>query len=161
MKFNRFVLGVLAVVLNVAAQGQQVNTNVTSGDGDYKVMRSWNVSTLDPHPTDCAEQVNAVREALVSFNLPISQGFTYVVVCDANSWFKLKNSPRYRRVNTITGMTDFTNYVVYLNGFRRASGELRDTTAHEIGHMLCNCNDEDTADENKLKVLAGTMIAKK
>jgi len=157
-KFHIFVLSVLVVGSSMAAAlGQQVNANVTN-DG-YKVVQWWNVSTIDTDPTDCTEKVKDIRDALTSFNIPVSAGFSYVVVCDPKAWFKLKNSTRYRHVNTTTGMTDFANYLVYLNTFAKSAGDLRDTVAHEIGHMLCKCDDEYEADQKKCTVLAGRAIA--
>jgi len=114
----------------------------------------WSVSTIDPHPDDCAAGVAAVQNALRQLDVPqarrfshaVSREFSWVVICDQRTWFRVKNSSRYIQVNTISAMTDFANHVVFLRGYGRSADALRDSVAHEMGHMLCECADEPEAD---------------
>jgi sarcosine oxidase delta subunit len=123
---------------------------------DYPILL-WSVSSIDPEPSECVEQVAAVRNALRDldlpaarkFNRPVSREFSWVVICNEQTWFHLKNSVLYARVNTRSSMTDFTNHVVFLHGFERTPNALRDTVAHEMGHMLCECADEAQAEHWK------------
>lgn len=125
----------------------------------YTVQR-WSVSTIDSSPSDCTQKIDTVRQALedfavpvtLRFSVPVSREFGWVVVCNERTWWHLKSRPEYRRTNTQTGMTDFANHVVYLNGFALAAGDLRDTVAHEIGHQICQCSDENTANEFKYRI---------
>lgn len=122
---------------------------------------SWRIMTIDPVPGDCGAQMAAVQQALVDFDVPsarvigqpVSRQFGWIVICDERTWFRLRNSPPYARLRTRTGMTDFTNHVVYLNGFGRSASALRDTVAHEMGHMLCRCAEEDTANDWKFRLM--------
>jgi hypothetical protein len=126
-------------------------------DPAYKVAL-WSVASIDADPADCADQVQAVRDALAVFDVPasrpfkvtVSREFSWVVVCNERAWFHLRNEPRYARVNTNSAMTDFPNHVVFLDGFRHSPAALRDSVAHEMGHMLCQCADEGEADRWKL-----------
>jgi hypothetical protein len=136
---------------HLSAVGQNAN---------YSVML-WSVSSIDPQPADCADRVASVRDALsdlsvpsaVRLGRPVSREFSWVVVCNERTWFNLKNSPRYARVNTISAMTDFADHVVFLNGFGRDADALRDSVAHEMGHILCECADERQADRWQLILL--------
>lgn len=126
--------------------------SATGQIANYPVLL-WSISSIDPVPADCAVQVAAVRNALQEldvsaarkFNHSVSRSFSWIVICNDRTWFHLKNSAPYARVNTIAGMTDFRNHVVFLNGAGRRYEELRDTVAHEMGHMLCECADEAEA----------------
>lgn len=117
----------------------------------------WSISTIDPNPTDCVAQMDAVRQSLIELDVPaardlnvaISREFGWVVICDEQTWFHLKNSARYARGKTVSGMTDFPRHVVFLNGYGRTAARLRDTVAHEMGHMLCRCAEEEQADAIK------------
>lgn len=127
----------------------------------HDAIARWSVSTVDPAPADCAAQIDAVREALVDLDVPVSRRFNrtvsrefaWVVVCDESAWFHLKSQLRYAHLQTVSGMTDFPNHVVFLNGFRRSPASLRDTVAHEMGHMLCHCVEEERADDWRLALL--------
>lgn len=125
----------------------------------------WSVSAggragFSDRVSDCSGAVAAVRQSLEEFDIPparrlsltVSRGFSWVVICDERAWFRLKAQPEYRRVATRTGMTDFPNHVVYLNGFGRSPAELRETVAHEIGHQICGCADESVAEQNRMRL---------
>jgi hypothetical protein len=137
--------------------GTLLACSAKSEDPNYKPLL-WSVTSIDSEPADCTAQVKAVEAALAEFEVPasrpfnvtVSRQFSWVVICNERAWFGLKQSARYARVNTNSAMTDFPNHVVFLDGFGQSAGALRESVAHEMGHMLCECADEGAADRWKL-----------
>lgn len=118
------MLFVAAVALAIGAQGQTVQSY---GDGP-----------------DCAAQKDVVKQILSELNVKQGNGFVWNAACTEQSWFKL--TLEYRMlVKTNTGFTDFRYHGVYIRTARRSYSDIRDTVAHELGHIICECSSEQTA----------------
>lgn len=160
VKLSRMRLRVLCVFGLVILATLVAHRTCDAQEQRYEIA-SWSVGSIDPDPSACSAQIESVRQTLSDFNLPVSHQFAWVVLCDEKTWFGIKNSAAYRRVPTNTGFTDFRNHVVYLKGFKQTTKDLRDTVGHEIGHQICRCNDESTANTNKFRLLGSAQMARK
>lgn len=119
--------------------------------------QSFDVSAiLDHAPSACQPQVSAVSAALNRFGVREARTYSWIVVCDERAWLHIITQERYARAGTQTntGISDPAFHVVYLNGHGRSPQQLTSTTAHELGHIICKCSDEQGADQAKLLLLS-------
>ena len=91
----------------------------------------------------CAEQLAALQEELKELQYP--DGWQIYVACTGIAWDVL-----WRKAGgppTDTAFSSLTGHYTVLNGaiFSGLRNEYRRTVAHELGHIVCGCKDESTA----------------
>jgi Zn-dependent protease with chaperone function len=109
-------------------------------------------TTIHPMPTTCP----AVQRALAEVNsFPHPDNWRVVVVCSPATWAELKLiSPALER--TDYAFTLRTLRVTFINSQAYdwvPESQMRFVVAHEAGHLVCGCDDEDRADREARKML--------
>ena len=102
------------------------------------------------NPGDC-QHISEIRSDVSSTGFPA--GWTVYVSCTTQSWdLVLRQADSVGR--THTGFTNRKNRITVINGAMYSSGFSQFGTLksgasvlrHELGHIICNCSDEDKAD---------------
>ncbi len=93
---------------------------------------------------DCAAEYQAVQQELATLAYP--SNWTVGVVCNQNAWNSLI---AFARVHTQTGFTNLQKHTTAVNArkFRDSRVRFRHTLAHELGHVTCQCDSEERAEE--------------
>ncbi len=95
--------------------------------------------------SDCKTQLAELQEELKNLKYPAD--WTVAVTCTPNYWEDALRSFGYPRTNS--AFTLLHAKVTVLNGeiFKELQPVYRRVIAHELGHILCGCDEEATADK--------------
>ncbi len=93
---------------------------------------------------DCTEEYQAVQQELATLRYP--PNWTIGVVCNQSAWDSLID---IAHVHTQTGFTNLYKHTTVINArkFRESRLRFRHTLAHELGHITCQCDSEERAEE--------------
>lgn len=99
--------------------------------------------------SDCNEEIAAVQQGLADLQYP--GNWTIGVVCNQSAWNTLI---ALARVRTQTGFTNLQKRTTVINAhkFRESRARFRHTLAHELGHVTCQCESEDKAEEVAMRL---------
>jgi hypothetical protein len=126
------------LLLVSSAQAQE------SAAGEIRVL-VYGVDTVE----QCAAPVKALQAEMQTMRFP--QGWTLGIVCTPVAWeeiLKIADPPRTNRAfsNLIRRSTVLNSAI-----FRDSRALYRHTLAHELGHAMCDCNDEHKAESYAVK----------
>ena len=101
---------------------------------------------------DCANQLAALQEELKTLSYPA--GWTLAITCTPSYWTNAVRS--FRNVRSDTAFTHLPARLTVLNGaiFQQLRPAYRYVIAHELGHIRCDCDDEERANAIAWKLVA-------
>jgi hypothetical protein len=123
--------------------------------------------TVTIHLTDgselCRSAGRQVERILQSFP-PQSSTWDWYIVCGETRWKTVRMQYGNPNTNVVFTLSDWKHSYTFINAEAvwseafdlRQERSLRNVLAHEIGHVLCRCTDEDRAD----KAAAGLLPVK-
>lgn len=103
------------------------------------------VVSVIPNPDHCSEYVQLAKRIIAS--LPqAAQNHNFVVICSQDAWNSLlKRAELWGRTNTaFTNEPSRTTYI-YAAVLAEGKESSRRVIAHELGHILCHCSNEEEA----------------